>query len=64
MQYMYKVRNLKLRLDRVTPRVALTMSGLAPPLIYKESVPAWNGNSSWNRNWWRGYANHGAGPGR
>ena len=38
---MYKVCNLKLRLDRVTPRVALTMSGPAPPLIYKESVPAW-----------------------
>ena len=35
---MYKVRNLKLRLDRVTPRVALTLSGLAPRLIYKDSA--------------------------
>ena len=58
---MYKVRNIRAALDRVTPRVTLTMSGPAPPLIYKESAPAWNGNSSWNRCWSRGDADHSSG---
>ena len=61
--YVQRFATSELRLDRVTPWVRLTLGGLTPPLIYWESVPAWNGNSGLNRNWWRGDANHGAGPG-
>ena len=61
---MYKVRNIRAAFGQSSASGSSDNEWTcATAYIYKESVPAWNENSSWNRNWSRGDTDHSSGTG-